>query len=87
MLPLLCEARVKLAISFEGCCSTDLIAGAQLADTRFEEVFLNRPAHQVVVDRGLCDLLVEADGVVVVFSIKCNEIGGFEPEFVGECLF
>lgn len=86
MLPLLLEAGVELPVSLKRSVDTDLVACAKLADTGFEEVLLDRPAHEVVSNRCLCHLLIELNRLVVVFALQGDKVSRFEPELVSKCL-
>lgn len=86
MLPLLGEARVKLAVSIKCRGRTDFVVCAQVADTCLEKILFDGPAHEVVVNGRLCDFFVEGDSVVVVLAFESNEIGRLEPELIGQCL-
>ena len=87
VLPLLAEAGIQLPVPVESGVNTDLVAGAQLADTGLEQVLLDGPAHEVVRYRSLGNLLVERDGLVVVLAFQRDEVGCLQPELVGECLW
>ena len=50
MLSLLCEAGVKIAVSVHGGVDANYVTCAELADAGLEQVLLDRPSHQVVVD-------------------------------------
>jgi hypothetical protein len=82
----LAEARVELPVPVERGIDTDLIAGAELADTSLEKVFLDGPAHKVVLNRCLGDLFVERDGLVIVLAFQSDKVSCLEPELVCERL-
>jgi hypothetical protein len=68
VLALLREAGVQLPVAVEGGVDADLVACAQLADARLQQILLDGPAHEVVVDGRLGHALVERDGFVIVFA-------------------
>ena len=86
MLPLLAEARIQLPVPVERSIDTNLVTSAQLADSGFEEVLFDGPPHEVVLDGGLGDLLVEGDRFVVVLAFQRDKVSSLEPELVCECL-
>ncbi len=76
---MLAEARVKLPVPIECSIDTDLIASAQLTDTGLEQILFDGPAHEVVGDGGLRNLLIEQDSFVVILAFERNKIGGLQP--------
>jgi hypothetical protein len=50
MLPLLREAWVQFTVPVKGRRGANFVVSAELANTGLEEIFLDRPAHEVVVD-------------------------------------
>lgn len=62
VLALLREGRVEVAVLVHGCVDADHVAGAELADARFEEVLFYGPAHEVIGDGGAGYFFVEFAG-------------------------
>jgi hypothetical protein len=87
MLPLLDETGIQVSVSVECSIGTDLVAGAELADAGFEQILLDRPPHQVVLDGGLGNLLIKLDGFVVVFAFERNKVSSLQPQLVSKGLF
>lgn len=59
---------------------------SEMANTGFEEVVLDRPLHQMVVHRGLADLLILLDRLVIV-TFDGGKVGDLEEVFVGKSGF
>ena len=52
-----------------------------MAESGLEKVILDGPLHEVVGDRGACNLLVVFDGFIVIAFEGCD-VGNFQVEFV-----
>ena len=54
-----------------------------MAYAGFEEVVLDRPFHQIVVDGRLGHFVVILNGFVII-SLQSREVGNFEKQLVGK---
>ena len=72
MFPLLGETRIQLSIPVQSSSHTDFIAGTQVAYTRLEQIFFHGPAHEIVANGRLGDLLVQLNSLIVVFALQSD---------------
>lgn len=83
MFSCLLEGWVKNAVGFDGTFRGDIVVVGEVADSGFEEVLLDRPLHEIVIDGGFGDTLVVGNGCEVV-AIEGCEVCELEVELVGE---